>query len=153
WIHKGDGQALWDEAYGAHGVKPFAAGNTTMQMGGWFNKEINSVDDLKGLKIRMPGLGGEVLAKLCATTITLPGGEIFTSLQTGASDASDWVMPYNYLAYGLNQAAKYYHFPAWQETQALVELLGNKAAYEILPADRKDIVSEASRAATLYMMD
>lgn len=153
WIHKGDGQALWDEAYGAHGVKPFAAGNTTMQMGGWFNKEINSVDDLKGLKIRMPGLGGEVLAKLGATTINLPGGEIFTSLQTGAIDATDWVSPYNDLAFGLNKAAKYYYFPAWQEPQALVELLVNKAAYESLPADLKAIVAEASRAATLDMMD
>jgi TRAP-type mannitol/chloroaromatic compound transport system substrate-binding protein len=153
WIHKGDGQALWDEAYGAHGVKPFSAGNTTMQMGGWFNKEINSIDDLKGLKIRMPGLGGEVLAKLGATTINLPGGEIFTSLQTGAIDATDWVNPYNDLAFGLNKAAKYYYFPAWQEPQALVELLVNKTAYEKLPADLQAIVSEAARAATLDMMD
>ena len=153
WIHKGEGQALWDEAYGVHGVKPFNAGNTTMQMGGWFNKEINSVDDLKGLKIRMPGLGGEVLAKLGATTVNLPGGEIFTSLQTGAIDATDWVSPYNDLAFGLNKAAKYYYYPAWQEPQALVELLVNKSAYEKLPADLKAIVGEAARAAALDMMD
>jgi len=98
WLSHGGGQALWDETYAPFGVKPLSAGNTTMQMGGWFNKEINSLDDIKGLKIRMPGLGGEVWSKLGAITVNLPGGEIFTSLQTGAIDATDWVGPYNDLA-------------------------------------------------------
>ena len=153
WVTYGGGMQLWEEAYAPHGVKPLLGGNSGMQMGGWFNKEINSVDDLKGLKIRMPGLGGEVLAKLGATTVNLPGGEIFTSLQTGAIDATDWVSPYNDLAFGLNKAAKYYYFPAWQEPQALVELLVNKSAYEKLPADLQVIVSEAARSAALDMMD
>ena len=82
WLSKGGGQALWEEAYAPFGVKPLAVGNTGMQMGGWYNKEINSLDDLKGLKIRMPGLGGEVLSRLGATTVNLPGGEVFTALQT-----------------------------------------------------------------------
>ena len=94
-----------------------------------------------------------MLAKLGATTINLPGGESFTSLQTGAIDATDWVSPYNDLAFGLNKAAKYYYYPAWQEPQALVELLVNKSAYEKLPADLKAIVGEAARAAALDMMD
>ena len=153
WLSKGGGQALWDETYAPFGVKPLSAGNTTMQMGGWFNKEINSLDDIKGLKIRMPGLGGEVWSKLGAITVNLPGGEIFTSLQTSAIDATDWVGPYNDLAFGLHKAAKYYYFPGWQEPQAVVESMVNQKAFDALPADLQAIVVEAARAATLDMMD
>ena len=153
WLSKGGGQALWDEAYAPFGVKPFVVGNTGMQMGGWFNKEINSLDDLKGLKIRTPGLGGEVLAKLGAITVNLPGGEVFTSLQTGAIDATDWVSPYNDQAFGLQQAAKYYYYPGWQEPQAVLELLVNQKALDSLPADLQAILTEAARAASQDMMD
>lgn len=153
WLSKGGGQALWDEAYAPYGVKPLVVGNTGMQMGGWYNKEINALDDLKGLKIRMPGLGGEVLSKLGATTVNLPGGEVFTALQTGAIDASDWVSPYNDLAFGLHKAAKYYYYPGWQEPQAVLELLINQQALDSLPADLQAILSEAARAASQDMMD
>ena len=153
WLHKGGGQALWDEAYAPFSVKPFAAGNSTMQMGGWFNKEIHSVADIKGLKVRMPGLGGEVWDQLGATTVNLPGGEIFTALQTGAIDATDWVSPYNDLAFGLHRAAKYYYAPGWQEPQSVLELIVNQQALDSLPADLQAIVVEASRASTLDMMD
>lgn len=153
WLSKGGGQALWDETYAPYGVKPLSAGNTTMQMGGWYNKEINSLDDIKGLKIRMPGLGGEVLTKLGAITVNLPGGEIFTALQTHVIDATDWVSPYNDLAFGLHKAAKYYYFPGWQEPQAVVESMVNQKAFDSLPADLQAIVVEAARAATLDMMD
>ncbi|WP_443191002.1 TRAP transporter substrate-binding protein [Pseudomonas indica] len=153
WLTHGGGQALWDEAYAPFGVKPLAAGNSGMQMGGWYNKEINSLDDLKGLKIRMPGLGGEVLNRLGATTVNLPGGEVFTALQTGAIDATDWVSPYNDLAFGLHKAAKYYYYPGWQEPQAVIELLINQKAYDSLPADLQAILTEAARAATQDMLD
>ncbi|KIQ01243.1 MULTISPECIES: TRAP transporter substrate-binding protein [Pseudomonas] len=153
WLSKGGGQALWDETYAPYGVKPLSAGNTTMQMGGWYNKEINSLDDIKGLKIRMPGLGGEVWTKLGAITVNLPGGEIFTALQTHVIDATDWVSPYNDLAFGLHKAAKYYYFPGWQEPQAVVESMVNQKAFDSLPADLQAIVVEAARAATLDMMD
>ena len=153
WLHKGGGQALWDEAYAPHGVKPFSAGNSTMQMGGWFNTEIHSLADIRGLKIRMPGLGGEVWDRLGATTVNLPGGEIFTALQTGAIDATDWVSPYNDLAFGLHQVAKYYYFPGWQEPQSVLELIVNQTALDSLPADLQVIVTEAARASTLDMMD
>ena len=153
WLSHGGGQALWDEAYAPFGLKPLTAGNSTMQMGGWFNKEINSLDDIKGLKIRMPGLGGEVWSRLGATTVVLPGGEIFTALQTGAIDATDWVSPYNDLAFGLQKAAKYYYYPGWQEPQSVLELLINQKAFDALPADLQAIVSEAARASTLDMMD
>ncbi|WP_372874204.1 TRAP transporter substrate-binding protein [Pseudomonas sp.] len=153
WLSKGGGQALWDEAYAPYGVKPLVVGNTGMQMGGWYNKEINALDDLKGLKIRMPGLGGEVLSKLGATTVNLPGGEVFTALQTGAIDASDWVSPYNDLAFGLHKAAKFYYYPGWQEPQAVLELLINQKALDSLPADLQAILNEAARAASQDMLD
>ncbi len=153
WISHGGGQALWEEAYAPFGIKPLAAGNSGMQMGGWFNKEINSVDDLRGLKIRMPGLGGEVLARVGATPVNLPGSEVFTSLQTGVIDASDWVNPYNDLAFGLHRAARYYYGPGWQEPQALIELLVNQKAYDSLPADLQAILVEAARAANQDMLD
>jgi len=153
WLSKGGGQALWDEAYAPFGVKPVVVGNTGMQMGGWYNKEINALDDLKGLKIRMPGLGGEVLSKLGATTVNLPGGEVFTALQTGAIDATDWVSPYNDLAFGLHKAAKFYYYPGWQEPQAVLELLINQKALDSLPADLQAILTEAARAASQDMLD
>ena len=153
WLNKGGGQALWDEAYAPFGLKPLTAGNSTMQMGGWFNKEINSLADIKGLKIRMPGLGGEVWSRLGATTVVMPGGEIFTALQTGAIDATDWVSPYNDQAFGLQQAAKYYYYPGWQEPQAVLELLVNQKALDSLPADLQAILTEAARGASQDMLD
>jgi len=153
WLSKGGGQQLWDEAYAPFGVKPLAAGNSGMQMGGWYNKEINALADLQGLKIRMPGLGGEVLNRLGATTVNLPGGEVFTALQTNAIDATDWVSPFNDLAFGLHKAAKFYYYPGWQEPQAVIELLINQKAYAALPADLQAIVTEAARAASQDMLD
>ncbi|WP_313486708.1 TRAP transporter substrate-binding protein [Stutzerimonas kunmingensis] len=153
WLSKGEGQKFWEEAYAPFGVKPMVVGNTGMQMGGWYNKEISSLDDLRGLKIRMPGLGGEVLARLGATTVNLPGGEVFTALQTGAIDATDWVSPYNDLAFGLHKAAKYYYYPGWQEPQAVLELLVNQKAMDTLPEDLQAILTEATRAASRDMMD
>ncbi|MHA3886408.1 TRAP transporter substrate-binding protein [Stutzerimonas stutzeri] len=153
WLSKGGGQALWEEAYAPFGVLPMVVGNSGMQMGGWFNKEINALDDLRGLKIRMPGLGGEVLTRLGATSVNLPGGEVFTALQTGAIDATDWVSPYNDLAFGLHKAARYYYYPGWQEPQAVLELLVNQKAFDELPADLQAILTEATRAASRDMLD
>ena len=153
WLTRGGGQKFWDEAYAPYGVKPMVVGNTGMQMGGWFNKEINSLDDLKGLKIRTPGLGGEVLTRLGATTVNMPGGEVFTALQTGAIDATDWVSPYNDLAFGLHKAAKYYYYPGWQEPQAVLELLVNQKALDSLPGDLRAILTEAALAASRDMVD
>jgi TRAP-type mannitol/chloroaromatic compound transport system substrate-binding protein len=115
-------------------------------MAGWFNKEINSLDDLKGMKMRIPGLGGEVFERAGGTAINLPGGEIFTSLQTGVIDATEWVGPYNDLTFGLHQIAKYYYYPGWQEPGPTLEAIVNKEAFESLPADLKEILRMASRA-------
>ena len=114
WLYYGDGLELWKELYEPFNLVPFPCGNTGVQMGGWFNKEINSIADLKGLKMRIPGLGGEVLRRAGGTPVTLPASEIFTSLQTGAIDATEWVGPYNDITLGLHTVARYYNYPGWQ---------------------------------------
>ncbi|MDJ0938155.1 MAG: TRAP transporter substrate-binding protein [Woeseiaceae bacterium] len=146
WLYYGGGLELWRELYEPYNLIPFPCGNTGVQMGGWFNKEINSIDDLKGLKMRIPGLGGEVLRRAGGTPVTLPGSEIFTSLQTGAIDATEWVGPYNDLAFGLQKAAKYYYYPGWQEPGPTLECIINKDAWATLPPDLQATVELACQA-------
>jgi TRAP-type mannitol/chloroaromatic compound transport system substrate-binding protein len=113
-------------------------------MAGWFNKEINSLADIKGMKMRIPGLGGEVFQRAGGTAVNIPGGEIFTSLQTGVIDATEWVGPYNDLAFGLHQVAKYYYYPGWQEPGTVLEAIVNKQAFDELPKDLQEILTVAS---------
>ena len=152
WVYKGGGMALWEEAYKDFNLVPMAAGNTGVQMGGWFNKEINSLNDLKGLKMRIPGLGGEVLKRAGGTPVNLPGGELFTALKTGTIDATEWVSPYNDLAFGLHKAAKYYYYPGWHEPGTTLECFVNKDKYEELPEDLKSILLGASKMANIDML-
>jgi len=152
WLYHGGGMELWKEVYEPFGLVPTAAGNTGVQMGGWFNKEINSVSDLEGLKMRIPGLGGEVLKRAGGTPVSLPGGEIFPSLQSGAIDATEWVGPYNDLAFGLYKAAKYYYYPGWHEPGTTLECFVSKKAMDSLPADLQAIVINASRIANQDML-
>jgi TRAP-type mannitol/chloroaromatic compound transport system substrate-binding protein len=121
-------------------------------MGGWFKKEIRSVADLKGLKMRIPGLGGEVLSRAGGTPVTLAGGDIFTALETGNIDAAEFVGPYNDLAFGLYKAAKYYYYPGWQEPGSTLECLINRQAFEALPPDLQEIVLTACRATNDSML-
>ena len=146
WLQHGGGMPLWEELYARYNLVPFAGGNTGVQMAGWFNKEINSLEDIKGMKMRIPGLGGEVFERAGGTAINLPGGEIFTSLQTGVIDATEWVGPYNDLTFGLYQVAKYYYYPGWQEPGPTLEFIVNKEAFDSLPADLQEIVRVATRA-------
>ena len=106
WTKFNGGQELWDELSGSFGIKALPAGATGTQAGGWFNKEINSADDLKGLKMRIPGLGGEVMSKLGASTVSLPGGQIYENLVSGSIDATEWVGPYNDYFMKFYEAAK-----------------------------------------------
>ena len=152
WLYYGGGLELWQELYAPFNIVPFPCGNTGVQMGGWFNREINSVDDLKGLKMRIPGLGGEVIRRAGGTPVTMPGAEIFTSLQTGAIDATEWVGPYNDVSFGLHKAARYYYYPGWQEPGAGLECMINKDAWDSLPADLQAIVEIACQAITTDMM-
>lgn len=143
WITHGGGQQLWDELYFEAGIKPFMAGNTGYQMGGWFKNQINSLEDLKGLKIRMPGNGGLVLEKLGATPVSLPPSEILTSLQSGLIDATEFLGPYSDGAMGFHRAAKNYYFPGFHEPNGSGEALVSLEALEALPADLKAIVETA----------
>lgn len=151
WITHGGGQKLWDELYKPFGVRAFLAGNTGVQMGGWFNKEIKTMKDFKGLKMRMPGLGGEVLRKSGATVVNLPGGELFQALKSGAIDATEWVGPYNDLAFGFHKAAKFYYYPGWHEPTAGLECLINENAYNELPKNLQECVRIACQAANYHM--
>jgi len=153
WIQYGGGLELWEEVYAPFNLLPLSGGNAGVQMGGWFNKEINSLKDLDGLKMRIPGLGGEVLQRAGGTPVTLPGAELFTALQTGAIDATEWVGPYNDLAFGLHKAAKYYYYPGWHEPGSMMEYTVNKDAFATLPKDLQAIVKAAARAANQDMLD
>lgn len=149
WLYHGGGMALWEEVYKPFGLIPTAAINTGVQMGGWFNKEIKSVTDLKGLKMRIPGLGGEVLQRLGGTPVNLPGGEIYQALQSGNIDAVEWVGPYNDLAFGLHKAAKFYYYPGWHEPGTVLECFINEKAFKALPKDLQSIVLTACKAANM----
>ncbi len=152
WMYYGGGLQLWRELYEPFNVMPFPAGNTGVQMAGWFNKEINSVDDLKGLKMRIPGMGGEVMQRAGATQVTVPASEIFTSLQTGAIDAAEWVGPYNDLTLGLHKAARYYYYPGWHETSPMLQCTVNLDAWNTLPPDIQEIVANVCQAINTDIM-
>ena len=152
WLYYGGGIELWRELYDQFGLIPVPTGNTGVQMAGWFNREIKTDEDLKGLKMRIPGLGGEVLRRAGGTTVNMPGGELFTSLQSGALDAAEWVGPYNDLAFGFYKIAKYYYYPGWHEPGSTIECLLNKKAFNELPKDLQSIVLTACKAANLDML-
>ncbi len=146
WLAYGGGMELWRELYQPFGLVPFAAGNSGVQMAGWFNKEINSLADLKGVKMRIPGLGGEVLKRAGGVPVSLPGSEVFTALQTGVIDATEWVGPYNDLAFALHTVAKYYYYPGWHEPGPTLEAIVNQEAWDSLPEDLKVMIEVATRA-------
>jgi TRAP-type mannitol/chloroaromatic compound transport system substrate-binding protein len=150
WMYCGGGLEIYRDIFKAYNIYPIPHLTTGTQMGGWFRKEINSVADLKGLKFRIPGFGGKVMAKLGATVVLTPGGEIFTSLERGVIDACEWATPVLDLRLGLCQAAKYYYFPGWQEPTATPDLWVNLKGWEALPPDLKAIV-EAACIETLTM--
>jgi len=153
WLFHGGGLELWREVYAPFNLIPFPAGNTGVQMAGWFNREINSIDDLRGLKMRIPGLAGEVFNLAGGTSVNIPGGELYTSLQTGVIDAAEWVGPENDLAFGFQQIAKYYYYPGWHEPGPCLELIVNKQAFESLPKDLQAIITYATRAVNQDMLD
>jgi len=152
WLYHGGGQELWDEIYAKHNLKPFAVGNTGTQMAGWFKQEINSLSDMQGIRLRLPGLAGEAMNRIGVTTVNMPASEIFTSLQTGVLDAADWVGPYNDMALGLYQVADYYYTSVWNEPSAVLEGTINLDAWNALPDDLKAVVREAAKASNLAMI-
>lgn len=143
WTKYAGGQELWDELAGGFGLKNFAMGNTGVQMGGWFNKEINSAEDLQGLKMRIPGLGGDVLAKLGGSPVSVPGGQIYENLVSGAIDATEWVGPYNDYFMKFYEAAKYYYFPGMHEPGSQLALGMNASWWGTLSKTHQAIIQAA----------
>ena len=146
WIDAGGGQALWDELYAPFGVKPFMGGNTGVCMGGWFRHEVKSLADLRGLKLRSLGLGGEVYRRLGATPQTTPPGEILTSLQSGVLDGAEFVGPGTDIALGLYRVAPFYYYPGFNKPNGTGECIVARKAWETLPNDLKAIVAHACAA-------
>ncbi len=143
WMYHGGGLELWREVYGSQGIVPFMAGNTGAQMGGWFNREINSVDDIQGLKMRISGLGGEVFQRAGGVPVSLPGADLFTSLATGNIDATEWNGPFNDMAFGLHEVAEYYYYPGWHEPSGNLECLISSDAWAELSPHLQSIVTAA----------
>jgi TRAP-type mannitol/chloroaromatic compound transport system substrate-binding protein len=151
WVTQGDGQSLWDELMHPHGVTCFLLGSTGHQMTGWFNKEIKSPEDLKGLKIRIPGVASRVYARAGAVPMLIPGGEVFTSLSTGVIDAVEWIGPYNDYLMGLHRAARFYYAGSWHEPGPFLELMINKSAWDALSNDFKFALKAAASEACTWM--
>jgi TRAP-type mannitol/chloroaromatic compound transport system substrate-binding protein len=146
WFYHGGGLELWQEVYAPFDLIPMPAGNAGMQMAGWYRKPINGLADFKGLKMRISGLGGEVLRRVGALPVTMPAGEVFTALQTGALDAAEFVGPYSDMPLGLHKVAKYYYTPGWNDPGSPLECTINKQAYGKLPGDLQAIVRAACQA-------
>ena len=152
WCYYGGGIEAADKAYNAIGVKFLPMGNTGNQMGGWFNKEINSLADFEGLKIRMPGLGGEVLKSFGANTVLLAGADVLPSLASGAIDATEWIGPAADLGKGLHQAAKYYYNPGWHEPATILDCSIDMFEWEKLDDATKELVTIASKAVNMEVL-
>ena len=152
WFYYGGGLELWQQVYAPFGLLPMPAGNAGMQMAGWYRKPVTSVADFKGLKIRISGLGGEVLRRLGALPVSMPVGDVFTALQTGALDAAEFVGPYSDLPIGLYKIARYYYSPGWNDPGSPLECLINLAAYRRLPRDLQAVVTAACQAMNTDML-
>lgn len=152
WMDHGGGLELWREIYGAQGIVPFVAGNTGAQMGGWFKSEINSTEDLNGLKMRISGFGAEVIQRAGAVAVNLPGSELFTSLATGVIDATEWNGPFNDMAWGLHEVARFYYYPGWHEPSGVLEALISKDAFASLSPHLQTVIEAACRAEADYVV-
>ncbi|MCW8858839.1 MAG: TRAP transporter substrate-binding protein [Deltaproteobacteria bacterium] len=150
WFYEGGGMALMQEVYGQHGMLSYPGGNTGNQMGGWFRKEINSLEDLKGLKMRIPGFAGQVLANLGVTVTNIPPGELYTSLERGTIDALEWVGPGMDIKMGFHKIAPYY-YTGWHEPATELQFLVNQKAYDKLPEKYKEILKVAMKTASYDM--
>lgn len=153
WLEEGGGMKLWKEVYADFNLIPFNAGNTGVQMGGWFNRKIESPEDWRGLKMRMPGLGAKVLEKVGAAAVLLAGGEIYTGLERGVIDATEWIGPYHDYHMGFHKIAKYYYYPGWHEPGTTLELTVNRQHYEKLPPHLQTILQLAAQKLALWTLN
>ncbi|WP_221409147.1 TRAP transporter substrate-binding protein [Reichenbachiella versicolor] len=152
WILNGGGLDLWKELYAPFNLIPLPGGNTGSQAGGWYNKEINSIEDYKGLKIRMPGIGGKVINKIGGTSVLVAGSELYTNLERGVIDATEWIGPYHDYKMGFHRVAKNYYFPGWHEPGTVLETTINRSKFESLPADLQKIIVVANDKLNHWML-
>ncbi|MBP1848972.1 TRAP transporter substrate-binding protein [Rhizobium halophytocola] len=152
WFYQGNGNTLMNEFYGTQGLYALPAGNTGVQMGGWFRREINTVDDLKGLKMRIAGLAGKVMEKVGVVPQQLAGGDIYPALEKGTIDAAEFVGPYDDAKLGFNKVAKYYYYPGWWEGGPVVHAFFNQEKYKALPKHYQDALTDACAFANTNMM-
>ena len=152
WLLEAGGLELINEVYADFGIVAFPGGNTGVQMGGWFRKPVESLAGLKGLKMRIPGMGGKVMERLGVLPQVLAGGEIYTALERGAIDGTDWVGPYDDLKLGFHKVAKTYHYPGWWEPGPSLSFLINRKAWDELPVEYQAVVQAACREAGVAMM-
>jgi TRAP-type mannitol/chloroaromatic compound transport system substrate-binding protein len=150
WYYQGDGLRLMEETYGAFNLVPRPALGNAPQMAGWFRKKINTTADYKGLRMRIPNLGGKVLTRAGATTVLTPAADIYAALERGVIDAAEWVGPHDDVKLGLHRTARYYYYPGWHEPGTINEFGFNKKAYEALPVDLRRTVDHAAAAVYAY---
>ena len=150
WYHQGDGLKLWEETYAAFNLVPRPTSPTAPEMGGWFRKKVTTIADYKGLKMRIPGLGGKVVARAGATVITLPPGEIYAALERGVIDTSEFIGPHDDMKLGLHKTARYYYYPGWHQPGTMNEVVFNRKAYEALPVDLRRTLDHAAAAVQIY---
>ena len=146
WLYNAGGLELWNEIYKPFDLMVFPMGNTGVQMGGWFNKEIKSMEDIKGLRMRIPGLGGKVFKKAGGNPVLMAASEVYTALERGTIDATEWVGPFHDMRLGLNRAANFYYYPGWHEPGTVFELMINDSKWSLLPKDLQKIVEMAAAA-------
>jgi TRAP-type mannitol/chloroaromatic compound transport system substrate-binding protein len=149
WLYNGGGAEIWSEIYAEQGVKTIPCGLMDSEAGGWYNFEINSVEDLKGKKVRFAGLAGEAMAKVGASIVLLPGGEIYPGLEKGIIDGTELSMPAIDITLGLQQVGKYYYLPGWHQPAAMNELIINMAKWDSLEGSQQTLIEEACKAVNL----
>lgn len=152
WLYQGGGLEALQKVYADFNIINFPAGNTGVQMGGWFKKQVNTLADLNGLKMRIPGLGGKVMSKLGVNVQVLPGGEVYLALDRGAIDAAEWVGPYDDEKLGLHKAAKFYYYPGWWEPGPTLEVQINRNAWQKLPKEYQEVLKTAAYEANATML-
>ena len=150
WCYQGDGLRLWEETYAAFNLVPRPGPAIAPQMAGWFRKKINTIGDYKGLKMRIPGLGGQVVAKAGGTVVLTPAADIYAALERGVIDASEWIGPYDDMKLGLHKTARYYYYPGWHEPGTLTGFGFNKKAYDALPVDLRRTLDHAAEVVQIY---
>jgi len=151
WYYQGDGLRLWEEAYAPFSLVPRPGPAIAPQMAGWFRRKMNTIGDFKGLRMRIPGLGGKVVAKVGGTVALTPAAEIYAALERGVIDACEWIGPHDDMKLGLHNTARYYYYyPGWHEPGTVTEFGFNKSAYDALPVDLRETLDRAAEVVQVY---